>query len=116
MSQLLQTLCSLPSLVHVGLIISFHSLYECPKASTTSCLINTSLHTEQCFPSVKPVSVHVGSTFLSITSVCPKASTTSCLINTSLHTEQCFPSVKPVSVHVGYTFLSITSVCPKAST
>ena len=40
-----------------------------PSASTISCATRTSLHTEQCLPSVSPVSVQVGAFASSITSV-----------------------------------------------
>ena len=40
-----------------------------PKASTVFCTTRTSLHTEQCLPSVRPVVVQVGATAISIISV-----------------------------------------------
>ena len=83
---------------------------------TSACATRMVLHTEQCFPSVRPVAVQVGATALSITSLCPSASITSCSTSTLPQTLQCFPCVSPVSVQVGATALSITSVCPSAST
>ena len=86
----------------------------CPFAGIVCCATNISPHTEQCFPSVSPSSVHVASFPLSITSVCPFAGIVCCSTNISPHTEQCFPSVFPSSVHVGSTAWSTTSVCPNA--
>ena len=105
-----------PVPVQVGAMVILPLSQLCPLAGTIVCFTNTLLHTEQCLPSVKPVSVQVASTALSTTSVCPLALTTSCSTSTALQTEQCFPSVKPVLVQVGATALSITSVCPLAGT
>ena len=99
-----------PVPVQVGAMVILPLSQLCPLAGTTFCSTSTALHTEQCFPSVKPVSVHVGATAFSTTSVCPLAGTTFCSTSTSPQTEQCFPSVSPVLVHVGATALSTTSV------
>ena len=93
----------------------------CPNASTTSWATNTSPHTLQCLPSVKPVCVHVASTAASITSVWPNAATvTVSRLNSSPHSVQYTTlSYDPVNVHVGSTLFSTTtlpSVWPKAST
>ena len=45
----------------------------CPAAGISTCSRRTTLHTEQCFPSVSPLSVQVAGIPLSITSVCPFA-------------------------------------------
>ena len=112
-----------PSSVHVGntLFSVNTSLFVWPNASTTSCATNTLLHTEQCEPSVKPVSVHVAVTALSNTTVCPNAGTTTfSRLNSTSHTVQyTTKSYWPSSVHVGNTLFSMNTslfVCPNAST
>ena len=58
----------------------------------------TSLHTEQCFPSVNPASVHVAATAASTTSVCPNAAVPS-LVTSCPQLQTAFNTW--ASVHVG---------------
>ena len=69
-----------PAVVQVGAVVSSPSFHACPNAGTSVCATSTSLQTEQCFPSVFPFSVHVGSTASSITSVWPVAAIPSVLV------------------------------------
>ena len=87
-----------------------------PLAGTTFCAARTAPQTEQCLPSVRPVSVQVGALAASMTSVWPLAGTTFCAARTSPQTEQCLPSVRPVSVQVGAFAASMTSVCGRLGT
>ena len=86
----------------------------CPLAGTIVCFTNTLLHTEQCFPSVSPVLVQVGSTAASMTSVCPVALTSVSPERTSPQTLHFVPAARPGWVQVGSTFATITAVCPVA--
>ena len=58
-----------PVPVQVGAMVILPPSHLCPLAGTISCSTSTALQTEQCFPSVSPVLVHVGATALSTTSV-----------------------------------------------
>ena len=87
-----------------------------PVAKITSWATNSSPHTKQWLPWVRPFCVHVTSNASSTTTVCPKAEITFCSTNTLLHSEQYFPWVNPVVVHVA-SFEAITaSTWPNAST
>ena len=55
-----------PATVHVASTVVVVVLI-CPVAGTSSCATRTSLHTEQCLPSVRPGAVHVGATAVSTT-------------------------------------------------
>ena len=57
----------------VGFVTSL--VWEWPNATISFWATSTLLHVEQCFPSLKPVCVHVGAIALSITSVCPNSAT-----------------------------------------
>ena len=82
----------------------------CPVGSTTFCAKIIVSQTEQCLPSVKPVSVQVGATAASITSVCPSGATFFCSTIVVLHTLQCFPSDSPDAMQVGAKPVSVISV------
>ena len=58
-----------------------YSTKSCPKAWISFCSSNISLHALQCFPSVNPTSVHVGSFLASISSICCASTSNSVFIS-----------------------------------
>ena len=95
-----------PFCVHVGGVITTE--YTWSSISITVCLTKIALQTEQCFPSVRPVLVHVASMPGSITTVCPFAGSMVCSMIILSQARHFLPSVRPVSVHVGTTAVKIT--------
>ena len=85
----------------------------CSSVSITCCATVIVSQTEQCLPSVKPVSVHVGSTAASITSVWSLTGITSCATIISPHLLHFEPSVRPVEVQVASMPSISTGLCSK---
>ena len=125
-SQTLQVNVFTPFSVHVGSVVTTPASHSWPFAGISSRATSTSLHTEQCLPSVRPVSVQVGATASSVTSVWPFASITQLFSSTSVspfssekylpHLSQFQYALLPASVQVASTAACAVRLCPSAST